>query len=373
MFQKFINQVYFDNTVGSYFIVVGIILITLILKRVFSKYVAGLIAKLIARKDKPFNKRRFQNLVLSPIEYFLVTLAIVIAFETLNYPAYLDFKIHKTPLAHILEGASNSALIISFIWLCIRLLEYVAELLHERAVLTQDRTDDQLIIFFKDFFKVILIIIGFLLVIRFGFGKSVGNLLTGLSIVGAALALAFRESMENLIASFIIFFDKPFTIGDLVKVQGVNGTVERIGLRSTRIRTTDKTFVTVPNKQMVDTILDNQSLRTQRHVSTTLQLELSTHSGKIKDLINRINAILEKEHVEDSTVYFSDTGVQSHVITIEYFTTVAQPVKEFLQLRQMINLELTDALEQLKIQLAADKTEVVIHREVAANASSDKL
>jgi MscS family membrane protein len=89
------------------------------------------------------------------------------------------------------------------------------------------------------------------MILHFAFNLDVGSFLTGLSIVGAAVALSLRESLENLIASFVIFFDKPFTTGDVVKVQGITGTVEKIGLRSTRIRTEQKTYVTVPNKQMV--------------------------------------------------------------------------------------------------------------------------
>ena len=106
---------------------------------------------------------------------------------------------------------------------------------------------------------MILVIIGILLVLRFSFNKEIGNLLTGLSLVGAAIALATRESMENLIASFIIFFDKPFITGDLVKVNNLTGNIEKIGLRSTRIRTLEKTYISVPNKQMVDTIVDNMT------------------------------------------------------------------------------------------------------------------
>ena len=73
--------------------------------------------------------------------------------------------------------------------------------------------------------------------------------------------MSARESLENLIASFIIFFDKPFETGDTVKIKEFVGVVERIGLRSTRIRTFDKSLVAVPNKQMVDNILDNWSKR----------------------------------------------------------------------------------------------------------------
>jgi len=366
MFENILERSFFDNPVKSYLVVIGAILLVLIIKSVISKYLAGLLAKLISRKDRPFNTDRFQNLVLRPIEYFLVVVTVVLAFGSLNYPEVLNFKIYRTQFFSILECLSNSAMIISFIWLCIRLLEYVAEVLHEKAQLTHDRSDDQLIIFFKDFFKVVIVVVGILLVIRFGFGKSIGNLLTGLSIVGAAIALAFRESMENLIASFIIFFDKPFTIGDLVKVQNVTGTIERIGLRSTRLRTTDKTYVTVPNKQMVDTILDNQSLRTQRKTETKLELGLASTTAQIKDFVNRANGILKKENVTDSAVFLSDTGLQSHVVSIEYFTNIELSVKDFQQLRQTINLELIDALAEVTVDLAGNKREIVINNNTSS-------
>lgn len=362
MLEKFFNQIFLDNSIKNYLIVLGVIIVALFVKRLFSKYVASLIAKLISRKNKPFNKKRFQSLVLSPIELFLMVLVITIAFESLNYPSILNFKVYRTSLGLILAGIANTTIIASFIWLCIRLLEYIAELLREKAALTNDRTEDQLIVFFKDFFKVIIAIIGFLLIVRFGFGKPIGDMLTGLSIVGAAIALAFRESMENLIASFIIFFDKPFTTGDIVKVQNITGTVERIGLRSTRIRTTDKTYVSVPNKQMVDSILDNQSLRTQRKVETNFELALGTSPQQIKDFVSRANDILQKEHVEEAIVFLSDTGIKSHIIHIEYWTNTHQSVSDFQLLRQTINLELIETLVMLKIDLAADKTDIVVHQ-----------
>jgi len=163
-------------------------------------------------------------------------------------------------------------LISTFTSLLIRAIDFAAILLEQRAGQSPDQSDNQLIVFFKDFFKVLIIIISLLVIIRFAFGWNIGSLLTGLSIVGAAIALALKESLENLIASFIIFFDKPFATGDLVKVNAITGTVEKIGLRSTRIRTEQKTFVTVPNKQMVDSVLDNFSLRTQRRAELKLEL-----------------------------------------------------------------------------------------------------
>src|SRR6185369_15383118 len=122
---------------------------------------------------------------------------------------------------------------------------------------------------------------------------DIDKILAGLSIVAAALALSARESLENLIASIIIFFDKPFAIGDTLKVQQVTGTVEKIGLRSTRIRTTEKTYVTVPNKQMVDSILDNLSLRTHRRAVLNLDLHPHTSPQQVNQMLPALTALLK--------------------------------------------------------------------------------
>jgi MscS family membrane protein len=119
-------------------------------------------------------------------------------------------------------------------------------------------------------------------------------ILTSLGLAGAALALAAKESIENLIASFVIFFDKPFTAGDYLKVNNISGTVGKIGLRSTRIRTDQKTYVTVPNKQMVDCIVDNLTLRTQRKGELRLELSLSTPVEKVDGFIVSVRKIMEK-------------------------------------------------------------------------------
>jgi MscS family membrane protein len=349
---EFLNYSFLDNTVKDYLISIGIIVLIIVLKRLLSRYLASVIAKLITSKKQSFDKTKFHHLVLAPIEMFLIILAVVVAFHRLNYPTVLHFNIWKTSFADVLESISIIALILSFIWLCIRIMEYIAGILHEKAQLTDDRSDDQLIVFFRELLKVILGIIGLLLIIKYGFRQDLGALLTGLSIVGAALALAFRESLENLIASFIIFFDKPFTIGDYVKVQGVNGKIEKIGLRSTRIRTIDKTFVTVPNKQMVDSILDNQSLRTQRKAELNIQISQDAIADQLKEFIASCESILIKDNIEDACVYLSETGQGNNIVHVEYFTSIAQPVNEFQKLREAVNLELITAQRKLADEIA---------------------
>lgn len=197
------------------------------------------------------------------------------------------------------------------------------------------------------------------MVLRLGFNLAIGNLVTGLSIATAAIALATRESLENLIASFIIFFDKPFTAGDLVKIQHVTGTVEKIGLRSTRIRTDQKTYVTVPNKQMVDSILDNLSLRTQRKSEMRLELGLSTSTQQIEELIHVIRKYLAHPRIEEMSVFLQEIKPNAYVVVADYFTAPIS-IEEFNVLKQSIFLSVLKHLEDQKIELAGSGQEIRI-------------
>jgi len=183
-----------------------------------------------------------------------------------------------------------------------------------------------------------------------------GGVFTG---AGAALALAAKESIENLIASFIIFFDKPFTAGDVLKVNSISGTVERIGLRSTRIRTDQKTYVTVPNKQMVDSIVDNLSLRTQRKGELRLELSLSTPSGSLDQLIAGLLAILNKDRVENSSAFLNDITGSAYLVNVDYFTSPVTQ-EEFNAIRQQINLDTLRLMERLGISIAGASTDIIL-------------
>src|SRR5574343_850644 len=303
--KEILHKVILDNTIQSYLTVLLVILAILLVKRVVSKYLAKLMFRVVGKAGKHVARESFLNLVVQPLDYFLLLLIGIITLDQLKFPQVLNVNIYRVSLKSVIDAIADGVLIFVFIWLCIRIIEFIALILEQKANQTADMTDNQLIIFFKDFFKAILVIIGILMILRFSFNQDISNLLTGLSIVGAALALATRESLENLIASFIIFFDKPFVMGDLVKVNAVTGTVERIGLRSTRIRTDQKTYVTVPNKQMVDSVLDNLSLRTQRRGDLKLEIGLQTPPSSIEKLLEGLRKVVGRKEVEEYNVNLS--------------------------------------------------------------------
>ncbi|WP_462276696.1 mechanosensitive ion channel family protein [Ferruginibacter sp.] len=175
--------------------------------------------------------------------------------------------------------------------------------------------------------------------------------------MGAAVALAAKESLENLIASFIIFFDKPFTAGDTLKVNDVSGTVEKIGLRSTRIRTGDKTLVTVPNKQMVDSIVDNWSMRTHRRAEIKLELAATTSAAAIQTVINIIKEkmMADTDHITSCTVHLTEINKSGNIIKAEYFT---HPVtmEDFVSLRENYYFFIKKVLEENKVAMSNSYT-----------------
>ncbi len=350
-----------DNPLSEWLISLGLIVAVFLFKRHIAQIFAWLISLLFEVKSKTRRVQAFQKLVIPPIGLFVFVAVVLIGLDRLKLPQVLDFNIYKASFQTILDSIGKGILIGSFIWLCNRMITFIALLLQQRAKLTPDRSDDQIVLFFRDFLKTIMFVIGILLILKFSLGYPLANVVTGFSIIGAALALAFKESLENLIASFIIFFDKPFTTGDLVVVDNINGEVEHIGLRSTRIRTADKTYVTVPNKKMVDSILNNHTLRTRRRVNYPVMLNLDSHPQHIEQFISDVKTLLQKEQVTEQTVFFSETGNTAHVITVDYYISMDIPIKEFFELRQRINMEILKLLEQHQLKLSASATPVNIN------------
>lgn len=355
----FWDQIILGNPIRKYIFVLIAILVGIMFKRIISRFIAGLLYRIVKRISADVDRTSFVSLVIAPLETFLIILVTIVSFEKLHFPAALDFDIYEISSKAIVRTIATSVFIMAFFWLLLRIIDFIALILEWRANATKDMRDNQLIVFFRDFLKVVIGIIGLLTVLGFGFGFEVSKVWTGLGIAGAALALATKESIENLIASFIIFFDKPFTAGDVLKVNNISGTVERIGLRSTRIRTDQKTYVTVPNKQMVDSVVDNQTLRTQRKAELRLQIGLSTSSDDIQQLIEGIKKILNKEIIESPSVFLNDIAVNAFLINVDYFTAPLSQ-SEFNNIKQESNIEILRLMEQLKIELAGASTDVKV-------------
>ncbi|MEO8147433.1 MAG: mechanosensitive ion channel domain-containing protein [Bacteroidia bacterium] len=367
---NFLDRIIFENTVESYLVVLSTILFLLLFKRYLSHYVASLLYIIVKNNWKNIEKTAFIALLIKPLSWFITISISIFAIDKLNFPGAFVFKIYGHATDEIIQRIGICLIIVYFFWFIRSLIDFIALIFEQKAKITKDKADDQLITFFRDFLKVIITIFGILMIIKSGFNQNVGSVITGLSIVGAALALAAKESLENLIASFVIFFDKPFYTGDTLKVNNISGTVEHIGLRSTRIRTPEKTLVTVPNKQMVDSMVDNLSMRTQRRAEIKLEFSTSTATKNIETLIEEVKKILshDPEKIVKFSVFFTDFNKNGITVTVEYFT-IHCTMAEFNAIKQLFNIAVKKTIEDLKLELASAGNDINIYSGDAGSAA----
>jgi MscS family membrane protein len=358
-----------DNPLRAYIIVVATILFVIALKRFISRLIGHFLFSFVRKMGSGLDRTDFLKLVVGPIGTFVVVFVSISSIEKLHFPAALQFDVYEVKSTTIVHAIAVIIIIVSFIWLLMRLVDFIALVLRKKARAGRVPRDNQMIVFIRDFLKAIIGIIGILMILDDAFKVDVSAILTSLGLAGAALALAAKESIENLIASFVIFFDKPFTAGDYLKVNNISGVVEKIGLRSTRIRTDQKTYVTVPNKQMVDSIVDNLTLRTQRKGELRLELSLSTSAADLDGCIAGIKKILKKDKVENGTVFLNDISGSAFLVNVDYFTApITQD--EFNSIKERVNLDILELFEKMKIGIAGASTTVMVTEPGAPEAAT---
>jgi len=183
-------------------------------------------------------------------------------------------------------------------------------------------------------------------------GVNVGTLIAGLSIGGLAFALAAQDTIKNIYGGFTIFTDRPFRIGDRIKVDGFDGFVEEIGIRSTRIRTLEKRLVTIPNFKLVEASVENISEELLHRILLKLGLTYNTSPEKmieamaiLKDMPNRV----ENVETKDIMVAFTDFTDFSLVITFVYFI---RKDADIMETPTHVNSEILRAFNEAGLQFA---------------------
>jgi len=153
-----------------------------------------------------------------------------------------------------------------------RFIDILAYFFKLKADKTETKLDDQLVPIFRKTFKILVIIIGIVYVLQH-FHINITTLLAGLSIGGLAFALAAQDTIKNFFGSVMIFIDRPFQIGDWIIATGIDGNVEEVGFRATRVRTFANSLVYVPNGKLSDMVIENMGKRTYRRYKTFLSIK----------------------------------------------------------------------------------------------------
>ena len=216
------------------------------------------------------------------------------------------------------------ALSASMIWLAYNMINVLSDYLAGLTAKTDSKLDDQLVPLVRKSLKVSIVVLGIIFILQNN-GINVGSLLAGLGLGGLAFALAARDTLANFFGSITIFVDKPFQIGDWILMDGVEGIVEEVGFRSTRIRTFYNSVITVPNSRMADSPIDNYGMRQYRRVKAVLNVTYSTSPEQIEAFVEGIKGIIKAHpnmRQDFYEVHFNNYGAHSLDILVYAFFDV---------------------------------------------------
>ena len=361
---NFLQNQILGNTLLDYCWLFGAILLGFIFKQLISKYLSQLLYKIIGRKDDNIGAEKFNELLVKPIGLCVMLSIIYIGASHISFPLSWNLvEKEEFGLKMFLNKGFSLLYIYSIFWIIIRFVDYISLILHKKAEQTENRMDDQLIPFVIDIIKIITYIFGLIIVMGNVFNVNITALATGLGIGGIAIAMASKESLENLLGSFTIFLDQPFTVGDIVTVGTITGTVEKVGFRSTRIRTFDKSLVTVPNKKMIDAELDNLGLRPMRRVKFNVGLTYETSAEQIKLIVKDIQDYINQHSKTDQKgkVRFSEFGSSSLDIMVIYFVD-SPKWEDLINVKQEVNYKIMEIVKHHKSDFAFPSTTVYLNK-----------
>ena len=298
--KEFLNKDFYGNTIQDWAISFGIILAALIIGKILY-WVIGKFVKKAAAKTKSGLDDLLVDKLEEPVVYGLIIIGFYWGFQRLSFGEGIDNFFNHIFIIIIALNVT---------WLFVRVVdslieEYVVPIVSK----SESDLDDQLMPVIRKTIKATLWALGLIIGLN-NAGFDVAALIAGLGIGGLALALAAQDTVKNIFGGLMVFVDKPFKITDRIKVNGWDGTVEEIGVRSTRIRTLEGRLVTMPNGQFSDNAVENVTLEPSRKVVINLGLTYETSPDNMEKAIQMLKDIASNnDNIEkDVLVAFNTWG-----------------------------------------------------------------
>jgi MscS family membrane protein len=218
---------------------------------------------------------------------------------------------------------------------------------------TESVLDDHLLPFVRKSLKIFVILMAIIMIIQ-NLGYSISGLLASLGIGGLAVALAAKDTLANVFGSMMIILDRPFKIGDWIKAGDMEGTIEEIGFRSTKIRTFAKTLITVPNSIIANLPLNNFSRMPKRRIKLSIGVTYDTSAAQMNTAVEKIRALIRSHPAIDQEFFlvnFTDFGASSLDIMVYCFTKTTA-WGEYLDARQDLSLKIMELIEGMGLEIA---------------------
>ena len=249
---------------------------------------------------------------------------------------------------HFWQRVAQTLMVMALCWLLLRLLDVLAELSLERLQRVHGSGDTALVRLLNRLLKATTVIVG-VLVLLYLSDVDLTAALTGLGVGGLAIGFGAQKTIENLFGGMMVISDKPVNVGDVCKAGEFFGTVEDIGIRSTRIRTLDRTVVAVPNGQLAAMSLENFSKRDRIRFHHTVALPRQTTADQLRSVLAQIRRLLDAHpRVESTSARIRLIKVSGSSLDVEIFAYVLETDQAaFLAIQEQLLLGIMDIMETL--------------------------
>jgi MscS family membrane protein len=293
----FLRQRYMGEPVRDYIWFAGIVLATLLVKNPLANVLTRVSSTLAAKFTYMRHKDTIREMLFKPIERLVQTVLFYVACTHLNHLmdniTVLQYRMGKKnelemSLGEVVNHTFLFLFIIFFTQVVSAFINFIYYLRMGKAQLEKNHAREQLLPLMKEMAKLVLWILAIFWILGAVFHVNIPALITGLGIGGIAIALAGKQTVENFFAAFTILSDRPFQSGDTIKLGEVEGTVERIGFRSTRVRTSEGAAYIIPNQHLIDQNLVNLSMRDTRGMKITVNVRYGITHEKLEQLFAEI-------------------------------------------------------------------------------------
>lgn len=350
------------NAIGHFLAAGLLFLAAVLLRKIITQVIFAWLKKLASKTATTLDDKLFPA-VEAPVAWMVFVFLTFAGLKVLVLPAWADRGIGY---------AFEVAWVTILFWGLLRALNAVVDHLSE-AGREKGLGLSHFLPLIKKTLGVVFIVMAALTIAQ-RMGLNVGAFLTGLGLGGLAFALAAQDTIANFFGSLVVVMDRPFRVGEYVSIGSAEGTVEDIGLRSTRLRTGARTEITIPNKTVANEIVTNFSRMPQRRVDQKIGLTYKTTPAQLEAFLEEVRGILRGDpgvHQEFIAVNFTGCGESSLDIQLIYFS--ANPDwKKHMELRERINLQVMRAVAARGLAFAFPTQTLHVEDEVARKLAGVK-
>ncbi|MFC1740941.1 mechanosensitive ion channel family protein [Nanoarchaeota archaeon] len=341
MIEDILRQTYYGNTVYDWLFSLLIILGSIVLGKILYWIFGGTIKKL-TKKTKTKLDDIIIDMIEEPIVFAIALVGIWFGLQQLVLPEVIFTWLGK--VYHVL-------IIMNVAWLITRLFDSLyTEYLMPLAAKSKTDLDDQLLPIVKKGTKIIVWLIAIVVALN-NAGYDVTAVLAGLGIGGLALAMAAKDTISNIFGGFTIFTDKPFKIGDRVKIAGYDGMIKEIGVRSSRLQTLEGRMVTIPNSTFTNSPVENVTVEPSRKVVLNIGLTYDTKPKKMEQAMKMLKQIAKKNRNVEEKILLSFNAFNDSAMNILFIYYIAKG-KDILETQTQVNTEILSQFNKAKMDFA---------------------